>query len=523
MSFSNRLAYADFGASFGFHVTSNYSGTSGNDRFKGTARNDYFNLSQGGNDTVVAGNGNDLVFMGAAFTAKDRFNGVRGLDSLELNGDYSAGVTLAPATIKNVDYIRLNGGDGNTYKLIMNDGNVAAGGLINIYSTVDFTTANSMYIDGSAERDGDFTILGGVGDDTLIGGGGNDYFRGAGGTDVIDGGAGYNRISFFYASSAVKLDLNVQGSAQSTGLGTLTLSNVDDVSGTRFADLLTGNDHDNLLQGNGGSDTLIGNLGNDWFQVGPTTDSHEIPKGVVISGGGGTDLIDFFDNGRSTSFITLDLSNAATQDTGQGTYKISGVENAAGTLTDDKISGTSGANSLYGNSGDDTLIGGGGNDTLYGDSYIYFGDPNLTDGPQTIFDAGTPGADTLVGGDGNDTMTGGAAADLFFFDSRSGTDVITDFSSDQDTIRIDVTGVRKFADLTFSDDDASGTIVSWRGGASVDLQGVAASSLNASNFTFGSLASAAASSSDQAAELGGGLHLLQTHEPMFLHYHLAIA
>ena len=49
---------------------------------------------------------------------------------------------------------------------------------------------------------------------------------------------------------------------------------------------------------------------------------------------------------------------------------------------------------------------------------------------------GTKGADTINGGKGNDTLTGGGGRDVFIYTSGDGNDVITDYTANQDSIRI---------------------------------------------------------------------------------------
>ena len=48
---------------------------------------------------------------------------------------------------------------------------------------------------------------------------------------------------------------------------------------------------------------------------------------------------------------------------------------------------------------------------------------------------GTSGGDTISGAAGNDTLTGGDGADVFIFDGK-GTDVVTDYTSGEDTLKI---------------------------------------------------------------------------------------
>lgn len=96
------------------------------------------------------------------------------------------------------------------------------------------------------------------------------------------------------------------------------------------------------------------------------------------------------------------------------------------------LSGNANANIIYGGSGSDIIYGGKGNDTIYGGSGAdsLFGDA----GNDKIF--GDAGNDTLSGGAGNDTLTGGDGADIFFYASGDGNDVITDYKAGEDFIKI---------------------------------------------------------------------------------------
>ena len=79
-----------------------------------------------------------------------------------------------------------------------------------------------------------------------------------------------------------------------------------------------------------------------------------------------------------------------------------------------QITGTSKANTITGGSKADSLNGGNGNDLLIGGA----------------------GNDTLNGDVGNDTLTGGAGSDIFVYAEGEGNDVITDYTSGQDRIRL---------------------------------------------------------------------------------------
>jgi Ca2+-binding RTX toxin-like protein len=112
--------------------------------------------------------------------------------------------------------------------------------------------------------DGNDTLYGGAGNDSLFGGNGNDFLDGGAGNDVIDGGAGFNIVTYASAASAVTVDLFLQGSAQDThGAGVDTLSNVENLIGSPFNDILVGDDSNNVIYGGAGDDVILGGGGSD--------------------------------------------------------------------------------------------------------------------------------------------------------------------------------------------------------------------------------------------------------------------
>jgi hypothetical protein len=176
-------------------------GTSGDDNLTGTAGNDSFNLSQGGNDTVHGLGGNDVFSFGATFTAADSVDGGDGADTLKLDGDYSAGVTLGHTTLVSVEAIDLAAGF--SYKLTTGD-DLEASLTVNGSA---LTAGETLNFDGSAVTNGPFAVHGGLGDDSFEmgahftaadrfnGGGGNDsLFLGGANYDVVFGGSTIRRI-----------------------------------------------------------------------------------------------------------------------------------------------------------------------------------------------------------------------------------------------------------------------------------------------------------------------------------------
>jgi Ca2+-binding RTX toxin-like protein len=136
-------------------------------------------------------------------------------------------------------------------------------------------------------------IFGSGGDDTFVLGTASDIYMLDGGTDDVDTGDGNDRIyaSNFYGYSALgtatvdagagtdtlfltyrdggeknffdvgqKVDLD--GVSVFNG-GSVTFSNLENISGSTFADQIIGNDNANSLDGRGGNDKLIGSGGKD--------------------------------------------------------------------------------------------------------------------------------------------------------------------------------------------------------------------------------------------------------------------
>lgn len=165
------------------------TGGAGNDKVTGGTGDDILVFSGGGSDKEIGSLGNDAVsFSDTSFDASDRLDGGVGLDdTLSLNADYAAGVTLGGKTIRGIESITLS--SGHTYKLIFHDGNVAAGATLEITS-LQIHVSTFIKMDGSAETDGAFIITGATGADVLIGGAGADELTGNGNTDRLEGGGG---------------------------------------------------------------------------------------------------------------------------------------------------------------------------------------------------------------------------------------------------------------------------------------------------------------------------------------------
>src|SRR6185503_6216814 len=109
-------------------------------------------------------------------------------------------------TLQNIEDFVLDGG--TFLSVTTDDGTVAAGATL----TIDASAQTTAFVfDGSAETDGQFTVIGGKGDDTLTGGAGADTFHlELGGADTANGGDGNDR--FFMGASFTASD-QIEGGA----------------------------------------------------------------------------------------------------------------------------------------------------------------------------------------------------------------------------------------------------------------------------------------------------------------------
>ncbi|WP_181703951.1 S8 family serine peptidase [Chthonobacter albigriseus] len=178
-------------------------------------------------NTILGGNGND-VLEGRA--GADRLDGGAGID-IATYWSSSSGV--------NVDLARasqLNGdAQGDVLIAIEN---------INGSNFADFIAGN-----GAAN--------------TLNGFAGNDTFIGRAGADTIDGGDGIDAVSYA-GSLGVNIDLTRASQLLNDAAGDV-LRNIENVTGSSYADTLAGNAGNNVLTGSGGADffRFVGDFGND--------------------------------------------------------------------------------------------------------------------------------------------------------------------------------------------------------------------------------------------------------------------
>jgi Ca2+-binding RTX toxin-like protein len=196
--------------------------------------------------------------------------------------------------------------------------------------------------------DGDDDLFGGDEEDHLYGDSGDDLLAGGLGDDIIEGGSGNDLLYFTEEiSEGVTVVITPGGNGTSTdGLGGIDelRSSIDGAIGTRFGDLMVGDDSNNEFHGLGGNDILIGNCGDDLLAGGAGEDLIEGCRGDdvllggddndVLLGGKGCDIIcggdgdNTIDPGCGDNLVTCDdgcpcppavsVEDCETRDFGEG-------------------------------------------------------------------------------------------------------------------------------------------------------------------------------------------------------------
>jgi Ca2+-binding RTX toxin-like protein len=351
-------------------------GGSGNDVISAGGSNDFVNGGDGndridggrGTDTLQGGSGNDSFLFDNSLNTSDRIDGGAGHDAVYLSGNYGTGLRFNATTIQNVESVVLK--DGSSYKLIFDDGNVAAGQRL-IVDGHTIGAPHTLTVDASSETDGMYTVHGGASNDNISTGAMADKVDTGGGNDTINSGAGNDTVS--------------------------------------------GGDGDDTISGGAGSDKMSGNNGDDHFVLAQT-----FTAGDSIDGGAGNDTVALSGNYADLIFGANTMRNVETLNlAGSHSYDLTLADaNVAGgkvltvdahtltsgdTLTLDASHETDGAVNVTSGDSDDTITGGAGNDTFHaggGVDHIDGGDGNDNIYLSNDFSVG----DTIDGGAGSDTL-----------------------------------------------------------------------------------------------------------------------
>ncbi|MBL8965276.1 MAG: hypothetical protein JNK70_14620, partial [Phycisphaerae bacterium] len=180
------------------------------------------------------------------------------------------------------------------------------------------------------------------GNDTLSGGKGADVLAGQTGNDSLQGGDGIDLADYWDAAAAVAVDL-ATGRATG-GAGSDTLSSIEDLLGSDFADTLAGDGGSNHLGGGAGNDALSGAGGNDTLEPGEGND--------VVDGGADVDTVSY---ANAAAAVSVNLATGRAS--GEGSDTLAGIEAINGSALDDTLVGDGGSNSFEPNDGNDRVDG----------------------------------------------------------------------------------------------------------------------------------------------------------------------
>ena len=372
------------------------SGGFDNDTLIGAANRDVL-VGQAGVDNLSGGTENDELFGGSQ---ADTINGDAGDDLIvgEQGGDSLNGGT-------GIDTLSYGGsGVAVNVNLLTNtaSGGDAAGDTIQQFENVIGSIVNDTLVGNNVAN----TLDGTAGGDTLVGNGGDDLLIGGFGGDSMDGGANIDTVSYANSRNGVTVNLATNTHAGGDAVGDF-IQNVENVSGSRFNDALTGNALVNVLTGGDSSDTLDGSGGADTMIGGASSDIYFVDAADVIVelANGNIDLV------RSSvgRVLEVNVENLILL----GTANLNGTGNGeANTLT-----GNTGSNGLNGGIGADTMQGLAGNDQYTVDNAGDVVTENAGEGTDTVYQSiSTSGAlaaeveNVVLIGTGNISVVGNALA-----------------------------------------------------------------------------------------------------------------
>uniref|UniRef100_UPI003CD0C765 calcium-binding protein n=1 Tax=Lentibacter algarum TaxID=576131 RepID=UPI003CD0C765 len=323
------------------------SGGSGDDNLKGGTGNDILN-GGAGDDVIDGGAGRDWLYGGAG---DDVIDGGTEFDRIDFRESASS-------------------------------------------VTVDFQTGIAVGTAiGSDKISNIERVIGSDFDDTLIGSTTDDdiweSFTGGLGDDIIDGAGGNDAV--WYGRSDAGIQVNLETGVVTGGEGNDQLSSIEWVTGSNFADILSGSEGDDGFS----PDALGDNGAGTNFKVGGAD---------TIDGKGGIDTVSYSNtetnDGFNPSGVIANLAFGTVIDQAGNEDRLTNIENLTGSAYGDNIVGDEKANVLRGLDGDDRLEGGAGNDVLdggAGDDKMYGGAGN-----DVIIQSGS-GRQHYDGGDGIDT------------------------------------------------------------------------------------------------------------------------
>ncbi|RLV58332.1 hypothetical protein D5018_17885 [Parashewanella curva] len=169
----------------------------------------------------------------------------------------------------------------------------------------------------------------------------------------------------------------------------------ENLTGSKAADVLKGDQFDNRIRGSAGNDVLEGKGGNDVLLGGTGRDT--------LRGGEGIDTASWADLSTATGGynrgVVVDLEKGKSTIGGHDEDRLESIENVTGSRFDDTIYGDNHSNYLSGGLGKDTIYGRGGDDVFVIRDYSYTNLDNNNAASGRLLRA-----DDLFGGQGHDIV-----------------------------------------------------------------------------------------------------------------------
>jgi Ca2+-binding RTX toxin-like protein len=389
------------------------SGGTGGDTLYGLGGKDTLN-GEGGNDILYGGAGDDVLDGGAGTDTASYATATTGVAATltagyvvqlgDAAGDTFAGIEnligsgFADRLIGEVGANTITGGLGDDILEGMagNDTLIGGAGADNFdggadIDTVSYTDAatgvtasltaglvvqtgeaandlftNVEYLIGSAYAD---TLIGDSGANLIKGGDGNDILEGLGGADDLRGELGNNTATYAHSAAGVTATLiAVAGVVQAGDAASDLFTQIDNLTGSAYADTLIGNGNNNTITGGVGDDILEGLAGADSFFGGDGIDTvsyEHAGTGVKMDLGASGLYVKVGDLASVHDAITVAAGKVSALDT------FNGVENILGSNYDDTLAGDSLANVIEGGAGNDIIDGGGNTNGLDIASYAH--------------------------------------------------------------------------------------------------------------------------------------------------------
>ena len=374
----------------------------GEDTLNGDDGNDML-VGGPGQDTYDGGAGNDMIYVDLADITDATGN--------PINGGENADDADMPDS-DTVSFERFSDEDGGVTAVTL-----GVGIYLNTENAIGTDFADTI----TGDDDSNNTIEGGAGGDTLNGG------ESTGDSDTLSYASSPKRVRVDFSDTT---DTAVGGHATND---VITNDSFENIIGSAFDDVLTGNDEGNMLTGGDGDDELVGGDGDDTLSGGAGED--ELSGGAgddTLEGGAGADELDGGDDaatgantlsyassdaGVSVNLTTISVAGGHAQDDTIAVYDdvdhdgdsatdsdgdgnnlddtdtdpidVASFRKVTGSDHNDSITGDYRMNVLNGMGGDDTLRGGGswdmliggpGEDTLYGGESGAMEDDEDTDG-----------------------------------------------------------------------------------------------------------------------------------------------